>query len=466
MNTHEDLRALQETIGQVFEGFVLPQSDRMRRCASQLAQSLQVEMVKPKLVDIETMYNRLRSEYSKDQDRCVENLSVRDRRYLPWTLFHRVEERAVSWPGLLGAALLELERVGRPTRLTGWIRAYLQYYEEEQAEFEDLREVLEAKLAEYKGTNPRLVFWKQRLRYLFSRSATRSAAAYLLSAAETSEARMKKLGLVEELSMGGFAIATVRAALQQVHERFPDGLGVLLDMLEVGHQNDGRLRNLDVAAEAVSLLIPAAGLEAGEDIREPLQSFALRHFGDPRLPGRETRWLGVDELAKETLSSWISRADVELFFQLVAEAAQDKHWRYRKRFWETYVDYFEASWVALGTRASRLAKNARWSRHAELRSFGRLRDAEGGQSVFIIRMGGYDFVEWSNSGACRAWKRSESPVELGEREYSGFDLRKGGYELRLIHQMSEQYRWQRELARWIEFKTRIKPQKSFLLDGR
>jgi len=465
VNRHDDLRALRETVSQVFEDFPLPRPTGIQRRADQLAASLRVEMVRPKLVDIEDMYNRLRNEYDRDRDGCIDRLSRKDRRYLPWTLFHSVEQRAVDWPGLLEGALRTLETIDRPTRLTGWIRVYLQYYEDGQSKFEQLREVLEMKLAEYNGTNPRLVFWKTRLRYLFARSAKRSAAGHLLSADEGHIAGMEALGLVEDLALGGFAVATVREAVNLVHVDFPNGLNALLDMLEVENQNSKRLRDRDVAAEAVSLLIPDAGLDAQEDIRDPLRSFTLRYFGDPRLPGNEPDWFGVDDRAKKILSQWISRADVEFFFQLVAEAEQDKHWKYRKQFWEAYVDHFEASWVALGPRAIRLARNMRWSQHAELRSFGRLRDAESSQSVFIIRMGGFDFVEWSNSGACRVWRRSESPLELGQGVYSGGRLRREGYVRRQIHSLSDRYRWQRDLARWIELNTGLTRTRSYRLDG-
>ena len=467
MNPHEDLHDLHTAALRAFEPPVIDEPSRMKAVANKLVASLKAESAKPTPIDLQKMRERLMAAYEQDTDHCLQALPRTDLRYLPWTLVQgSTDQWALSWPGLLGSAIHEMETSGRSSRLTGWIRVYLRHYEAETPEFEQLRRALESQLAQYDGANPHINCWKERLRLLFSANAVELSASLFLAEQRTPEELFAELGLVDELADGGFVAAVVNGVVGKVVSRFPNGLDIALQLLVIDRGDRIQLRTREVAERAISVLIPQAGPTADEAVREPLKSFALRYFRDPRLPGNGANWARIDVSAKGVLARWISHADVEFFFQLVEEAARDRHWKYRKRFWQGYVDHFEATWVALGSRAARLARESRRNKHAIDRSFGRLRDAEQSQSVFIIRMGGYDFVEWSNTGACRVWKGSESPLELGEAEYSRYDLMDENYAHRQIHQQSNRYGWQREMASWIQRHTGIKATQSYRLDSR
>ena len=467
MNKHEDLQALRAFVNQPLEQVDLPEPYRMAATTDRLMGCLKAETVKPKLTDIREMYTRLKRAYAEHGIDCLGSLAKIDLRYLPWTLVQGSEtERALTWPGLLQSAIREMRTSSRRTRLTGWIRVYLQMFDSSSVELEDLRVVIEDQLDQYDGVNPRLTCWKDRMELLFRETAVERCSQMVLVHEREPTDTLTSLGLVDELADGGFVLAVVSELIGAVANDLDDArLARVLQLLETERDGKISLRQRDVAELAMSTLLPAAGEEANSAIREPLKAFALRYFKDPRLPGNRPHWLRIEGRAREVLSRWIAHADVEFFFNLVEQAAKDKHWKYRKRFWEGYVDHFEVTWVALGTRARRLAQRVSNNEHAESRSFGRLRDAEASQSVFLIRMGGYDFVEWSTSGACRIWALNATPIDFGGDEYLASDFRSGNFARRQIHtyNSSRPYAWQRELAAWIQQHTGLKATQSFRL---
>lgn len=463
MSEHDDIARLRAAAQQPLEPIHFTGPVNMVAMAERVMTTLQADSAKPNRVDLAAMEIRLRKAYKERGANCLGRLPQRDLRHLPWTLVQGAEDaRPIAWPGLLHVAIREMKSTERISRLTGWIRVYLQNYED-SAEFNELRTAIAEKLSAYEGKNPRLTVWKDRLPLVFTNDAAERCSKGLLLYDGTPASYLVSLGLVEEMADGGFVNAV---ALRVVDETALDlhwGLEQALKLLEVDGGGGVTFRSRDIAEHAVSKLIPAAGGEADEDIREPLKSFALRYFRDPRLPGNRANWSKIDESAKDILARWISHADVEFFFSLVEQAARDKHWKYRKRFWEGYVDHFQSTWVALGPRAKRLARQASNGRHASERAFGSLRDAVEGQSVFIIQMGGYDFVEWSNSGACRVWPQDKSPIVMGRKTYSGSDLRSENFAHRQIHNGADRYGWQRELATWIQRNTGLKATNSYRL---
>jgi hypothetical protein len=466
VNRYEELQALRDFAAQPLEIADLPEPLRMEATADRLMRRLKAESVKPRQIDLLEMHTRLRKAFEEEGENCLHRLPKSDLRYLPWTLVQgEVDERALTWPGLLKSAIREMKASKRQSRLTGWIRVYLQEFDQRSAELRSLRSALEKQLDAYDGANPRLTCWRERRGNLFGKKAVENCSKMLLQDAGTATDVLERLGLVDELADGGFVSAVVEDLVKRAATDLEAGLGKVLELLEIERDGVVSLRRRELAEVAISTLLPAAGEEANSAIREPLKAFALHHLKDPRLPGNRPHWLRIEERAREVLSRWIAHADVEFFFNLVEQAAKDKHWKYRKRFWEGYVDHFEVTWVALGPRARRLAQRVSNKEHAESRSFGTLRGAESSQSVFLIRMGGFDFVEWSNSGACRIWALDATPIDFGGDEYLASDFRSANFAHRQIHtyNSSRPYAWQRELAAWIQQHTGLKATRSFSL---
>lgn len=74
-----------------------------------------------------------------------------------------------------------------------------------------------------------------------------------------------------------------------------------------------------------------------EAFREPLIAFVRQddRLGDPRLPRNRPNWLGVADEARRRLIEWLSRADINFFFEHCLPRGMDPQGR--KPFWLRYV---------------------------------------------------------------------------------------------------------------------------------
>ena len=123
------------------------------------------------------------------------------------------------------------------------------------------------------------------------------------------------------------------------------------------------------------------------------------------------------------------------------------------------MEHIQLTWVVFGARAQRRieSENA-FQRQRELRNFGRLGGGSPEQSAILIRMGGYDFLEWSNSGACRVWPVRNSPFaeEFCRPSYRRTTLMNDNCIDKFSHNGSLNYVWQRKLSSWIQRHTNIR----------
>ena len=70
-------------------------------------------------------------------------------------------------------------------------------------------------------------------------------------------------------------------------------------------------------------------------------------------------------------------------------------------------------------------------------------------------MGGYIFVEWNDSGACRVWDYNRCPFKFSQPFYSGYELRGENFVERFRHYSPERYKWQENMRCWIRDNTTI-----------
>ena len=136
------------------------------------------------------------------------------------------------------------------------------------------------------------------------------------------------------------------------------------------------------------------------------------------------------------------------------ETSSDTNWEYRRKFWEAYLPHIENTWVILGRQARQKAAQAKSSKfHFETNRYGHLESGSQKHSVFLIEMGGYVFVEWNDSGACRIFKIGKCPFKLYKPSYHADELRARNHQLRVIHNSPHTYNWQERLRRWIRDNT-------------
>ena len=144
--------------------------------------------------------------------------------------------------------------------------------------------------------------------------------------------------------------------------------------------------------------------------REMVRGFLLEQLGDPRLRAANWTPLGADAIA--LMRSWVSRASVAAFYQLIADKELDPHWRYREAFWSACLrkDAIDDAWIVLG-RTAGMPRDL-GDAYASL--------VDGGeQAALLLRVGSLVFCEWSHAGKLRAWAGdSKNAPKLQRRSYT------------------------------------------------
>ena len=226
--------------------------------------------------------------------------------------------------------------------------------------------------------------------------------------------------------------------------------------------------NNDKTSRAVlAKLIESLGYEASEHLRQPLQSYALREWEDPRIAGGDVRWRGVSDEAKQIFTRWITREDLRFFFDVVAKACEDNKFAYRKAFWLAYLEHISFCRPVLRQNAEYLFRNdPQTLQYYRERQPATLRGGSSRHHAFIIQMGDYTFVEFSTDGACYIYDSANLPFQLGDSEYNIIDLKDQlRAEHRVSHHHSEGYYWQEKLASRIKSELGINPLRGYRLEG-
>ncbi|MEH6814017.1 MAG: EH signature domain-containing protein [Motiliproteus sp.] len=205
---------------------------------------------------------------------------------------------------------------------------------------------------------------------------------------------------------------------------------------------------------ADALLSPFQHQMAHKSVQEKLKDFFVQVYGDPRL--NPARWVGVSEESMATMRQWLVEDTLEDFFKLLSHVAQndamaDRHWAYRKRFWQAYLrkGFISEAWVALGPNARAAASEFLGDKKSQYAS---LRAPDRKHSALMMKIGDLVITEWSHSGSYRAWHESNNPPHFYRSRYTRDDLiRLPDYQG--AHQGSENGTWQRKLYHIIQHNT-------------
>lgn len=229
----------------------------------------------------------------------------------------------------------------------------------------------------------------------------------------------------------------------------------------IKHNNDKTSRRV------LSKLVEKLGTDASEDLRQPVQSYALQEWQDPRIAGADVRWREVSDKARQIFTRWITKEDLRFFFDVVAKACDDPKFAYRKAFWLTYLEHISFCRPVLRRDAEYLFGNDRQAlQYYRDRRPATLTGGNKDQHAFIIQMGDHTFIEFSAAGACHIYHNTSLPFELGDSEYHMKKLRsKPLVERWQPHINSEQYFWQSQLASWLKDRIGIEPLRSYRLDA-
>ena len=442
---------------------------RTREAASEVEKQLGgVQMKEPEPYDLDDLYKRIMASWR--QDHSLERVSAGDMRRLPFVLFYsptddnrtRGEGSTNYWlgaqPGIVreyGEWLSNGRRAGSVREL---LKQFLGFYPVGRRTFDDLRRLLQKTVNGGSSPPPSLQKWQQRCldSGFLRKEGALSFVRKLVSATDPVDDILSQAGLEEGLAGCEFLESGVRKFLPNcstwlAQDNFDDTqLARVLTLLEC----EEKLRFANVRVKVASALLrPFMDKAPPADTKERLQSFFLRHFGDPRLPSGKHRWHGVGEEVRHVVTRWLVKETLDGFIRLIKETALDQHWRDREKFWMDYFrqDMIEDAWFVLGSRARMLLKQLKEHNPIET---GRLRGATSEQSVLLLRMSGVTIAEWSHNGSCRIWLdgNADAPRLYQGREYSGAELRLGA-DFSQRHDGSEDGRWQDQVARWLRNNT-------------
>ncbi|MDW3048243.1 EH signature domain-containing protein [Vibrio sp. Vb1554] len=191
-------------------------------------------------------------------------------------------------------------------------------------------------------------------------------------------------------------------------------------------------------------------------IKKILTDFFIHQYGDPRTS--RAQWHGVNSMALDVIKGWMVENTMNDFFNLLSHVAKtdptaDKHWKYRKRFWNAYLrnGHIQEAWVALGTRAYGEANNFL---QGGRNTYAKLSGAQPRHSALIMVINGVLITEWSHVGSYRLWDTSNKRPKLYLKQYHRGSLVDWADHTG-SHTGSENGRWQQKLSHLIDSLTGV-----------
>lgn len=383
-------------------------------------------------------------------------LSERDWRLLPWALWHG-EPCLAAEPRLLEALEQRLLARFRRRDVHALARAYLQEFSLDMPAGRRLAALLAGQV----GMRGWPWAARHRAHALFDfEAAPGRLAAHVLHSHASIEEALALAGL-EGRGQRGMALAALLEALRGFRERMRQGLASEMErdrLCTWALAEDGRIPAAVRPLLAEALLAPWTSGTPPSALREPIEQFVLRHYGDPRSRPRD--WLGVSEDAKSVFKRWLVKLALDQFLDVIDRFALEQHWIYRRAFWMAYyrAGAIDEAHVMFGRRGYMEAR----------RLFGRdvsCAELEGGRkpvapehAVLLMRIGRLVVADWSHNGRCVVWPEEVAwAPPFGHTRYSSSQVypeeQRGDWAC--THAGSPSYSWQRRVRDHIYARTRI-----------
>ena len=384
--------------------------------------------------------------------------SLRRTRQLAWTLTYTENKlpRIIDTPKLQHALQL-IEKNSRSTMLPGIFNALLQAWDTPNAA--SLRVFLKKHLTRYTGSRKSILKLKTNMAWYCEEDSPTNLAMYLIRSPNKLSDVWTFLELPDYMHrydyFGEVATAYTTFSNRMSLEHVKDVVGFIKK-----HDNDKTNRRV------LSKLIEKLGVDATESLRQPVQSYVLQDWQDPRIAGADVRWRDVSDKARQTFTLWITKEDLRFFFDVVAQACNDQKFTYRKTFWLAYLEHITFCRPILRKDVEYLFQHDQQAlQYYRDRRPATLKGGTREQHAFIIQMGEFTFVEFSTAGACYVYHNADLPFELGDSEYYMHELRSWSFaKHRVIHRGSEGYYWQDGFASWLEREVGIEPLRSYQLE--
>jgi len=388
----------------------------------------------------------------------VEFDTVRRIRQLAWGLTYSEDglPRIVDTQRLCEAFRL-IEKRFSISALLGVFKALLQAWDSPNAGM--LRAFVKRHLADYDGSRTFVRQIQANIAWYCEENSAVQFATMLLRLKKKLSDVWSFLGLPDY--MNGYryfgAVAEAYVSISKIRN-----VEIVIDVIDFvkKHNSDKTSRTV------LSKLIKQLGNDASESLRQPVQSYVLQKWQDPRLAGADVHWRSVSDEARRIFTRWITKEDLRFFFDVVAKACNDLKFAYRKAFWLTYLERISFCRPVLRRDAEYLFSNNQQAlQYYRDRRPATLKGGNSAQHAFIIQIDGFTFVEFSTAGACHVYYNPDLPFELGDSEYHMSQLRCRSSAIhRVIHFNSEKYSWQEDFSFWLKDEIGIEALRSYRLD--
>ena len=384
--------------------------------------------------------------------------SLRRVRQLAWALTYSEDRlpRIVDTPQLSDALVLIEDRFSI-SALLGVFDALLQAWDTPSAG--RLRAFVRKHLTNYEGRRTFVRKLKANMRWYCEQNSATQLAMMLLRSQEKLSEVWKYLELPDHTHSYPYFGAVAEAYVARNSHLNREAVVDVIEFFE-------KHKDYKTTRAVLSKLIQGLGYEATEHLRQPIQSYVLREWGDPRITGGAARWHSISDEAKQIFTRWITREDLRFFFDVVARACNDQKFAYRQAFWLAYLEHISFCRPVLRRNARDLFRNdPQILEYYRERQPATLTGGDSNHHAFIIQMGNYTFVEFSTAAACYVYDDTSCPFSLGNSEYDMTELRDQLWvEHRVIHRNAEDYSWQRDFASWLRNNLRIEPLRSYRLN--
>lgn len=416
----------------------------------------------PLKVEVEKVYKKLLLSLTQDSRVVGFDFSNPEWDLVPWAFVCSINGNIPLFENenFTPIVFSEIKNKVKYGAISSFIQVFLSEYPSGARGFQVLRENIQKII--FDSENRKIDFIKQWVDStgILNANAPQLCAKQIIStdfASTFSNYRLRK-----GLEFSQFSLVTIGSLLGYLGEHLGDyesklQLKIINDVTKnlINEVEELKFPSLRVAV-ADGLLSSFFSREATRDVKNKLRDFFLERYGDPRLS--KVQWLGVDEDALAVMNNLMVENTLQDFFNLLSHVAKtdrtaDRHWKYRKRFWNAYLKkgYIQEAWVALGPRAYANAKDFLGGDNA----YARLSGALPNHSALIMVINDVLITEWTHSGRYRLWVNSLNRPGLYDKEYFRLDLvnfpdHEGN------HSASDSGGWQSTLSRLIHQLTGVK----------
>jgi hypothetical protein len=416
--------------------------------------------IEPTRYSIDNVYKKLLAIYEGHVS--FDALTRKEYSVVPWAMFliYDNKPRLIEFTELLGDYFNFINGKYGDRSIAVWLHVYLLYFPLQSKYWEVLRSKINETLelsSSHKVTQ--LKSWVDNCSILSIDAAQYFSKTCLKEGVKETFAKYR---LFNSLTTGQFACIGLKTLLtlfgssfsyKDEKEQISQIQSLFAQVVTKNELNYPTLR----ADLADGLLQSFSGQQAPVSTKKLLKDFFLKFYGDIRT--EKIKWIGVSDEAKQVMQQWMVENTLNDFFALLSYVARtdftaDRHWQYRKRFWNAYLKrgVISEAWFALGPVAYHGAKQFL---EGEDNVYASLNGAQNKHSALIMVIDGVLITEWSHSGSYRLWDSHRQRPLLYQKKYHKDELTQGS-DYFGGHYSSDTGSWQKTLSTKIDDLTGIK----------